>query len=73
MVAGGGMLMLTAFAPLLYQPKQIYGGGYNAASGLILRDIAHFTIGITKVNRKVLQNTVYFSTLFYFVTSIMSK
>jgi hypothetical protein len=48
-------------------------GGYNAARGLILRDIAHFTIGITKLKRKFLQNTVYFSTLFYFVTSIMSK
>ena len=32
-VAGGGILMPTAFAPLM-------GGGYKAAKGLISRDIA---------------------------------
>jgi hypothetical protein len=33
--------MPTAFAPLLYQSKKKYGGGggYNAARGLISRDI----------------------------------
>ena len=40
-VAGGSMLMSTAFAPLpLYQSKKyIFWGGYNAARGLISRDI----------------------------------
>ena len=34
MVAGGGMLMATAFEPLsIASVKKKYGGGYNAAKG----------------------------------------
>ena len=39
-VAGDGMLMHTAFAPLSIVLKNYMGGGYNAARGLISRDIA---------------------------------
>ena len=46
MVAGGGMLMPTAFEPISIVSvwKNVWGGGYNAARGLISRDIAVLSI-----------------------------
>ena len=50
MVAGGGMIMPTAFSPfLLHQSKKLYGMWYNAARGLTSMDIAVFPLSIVNL------------------------